>query len=88
MLSKCMLEAPNFLILDDPTNHLDLESITSLNKSLIKFRGCILFASHDHELISTTSNRIIEILNRGIIDRNIPYDEYMSSDEIKKLRGE
>lgn len=88
MLSKCMLEAPNFLILDDPTNHLDLESITSLNKSLIKFRGCILFASHDHELISTTSNRIIEILNRGIIDRNIPYDEYMSSDEVKKLRGE
>ncbi len=77
MLSRCMLEGPNFLILDEPTNHLDLESITSLNNGLIRFEGEILFASHDHQLISTTANRILEITPSGLIDKRIPYDEYL-----------
>ena len=80
MLSKMMLESPNFLILDEPTNHLDLESITSLNKGLENFDSEILIASHDHELISTVCNRIIEILPDGkIIDRRCDYDTYLES---------
>ena len=80
MLSKMMLEEPNFLILDEPTNHLDLESITSLNKGLKNFEGEILIASHDHELISTVCNRIIEITSDGkIIDKRIDYDSYLES---------
>ena len=78
MLSKMMLESPNFLILDEPTNHLDMESITSLNKGLINFDGEILLASHDHELISTVCNRIIEIKEDGkIIDIRCDYDTYL-----------
>jgi len=78
ILSKMMLENPNFLILDEPTNHLDLESITSLNKGLVNFEGELLIASHDHELISTVANRIIEILPDGsIIDKRTDYDNYL-----------
>lgn len=88
MLSKCMLEANNFLILDEPTNHLDLESITSLNNGLIKYDGELIFASHDHQFISTVANRIIEILPTGIIDRRLPYDEYLADSKIKKIREE
>ena len=78
MLSKMMLEEPNFLILDEPTNHLDLESITSLNKGMTNFKGEILFTSRDYELNSTVANRVIEILEDGkIIDRAIPYEEYL-----------
>ena len=73
-----MLESPNFLILDEPTNHLDMESITSLNKGLINFDGEILLASHDHELINTVCNRIIEIKDDGkIIDIRTDYDTYL-----------
>ncbi len=80
MLAKCMLASPNFLILDEPTNHLDLESITSLNNGLIKFEGELLFASHDHQFVSTTANRIIEILPNGsIIDRKTDYDHYLEN---------
>ncbi|MCI6899597.1 MAG: ATP-binding cassette domain-containing protein [Bacilli bacterium] len=80
MLSKLMLEGPNFLILDEPTNHLDLESITSLNKGLINFQGEVLFTSRDYELNSTVTNRVIEILDDGsIIDRCVPYEEYIES---------
>ena len=80
MLSKMMLEEPNFLLLDEPTNHLDLESITSLNKGLMNFEGEILLASHDHELISTVANRIIEILPDGkIIDKRTDYDSYLQT---------
>ena len=88
MLSKCMLEGSNMLILDEPTNHLDLESITSLNNGLIKFDSELIFSSHDHQFISTIANRIIEITANGVIDRRIPYDEYIESTEIKKLREE
>ena len=78
LLSKMMLENPNFIVLDEPTNHLDLESITSLNKGLSNFEGEILLASHDHELISTVANRIIEIKEDGtIIDKISDYDSYL-----------
>ena len=88
MLSKCMLEASNMLILDEPTAHLDLESITSLNNGLIKYDSELLFASHDHQFVSTIANRIIEILPTGVIDRRLPYDEYLENKEVKKLREE
>lgn len=88
MLSKCMLEASNMLILDEPTAHLDLESITSLNNGLIKYDSQVLFASHDHQFVSTIANRIIEILPTGIIDRRIPYDEYLENKEVNKIREE
>ena len=89
MLSKCMLENPNFLVLDDPTAHLDLESITSLNNGLIKFEGEMIFTSHDHQFLSTTANRIIEVLPDGsIIDRRMTYDEYLENKEVKKIKEE
>lgn len=77
MLSKSMLEAPNLLLLDDPTNHLDLESIQALNNGLISFKGEMIFTSHDHQFIQTVANRIIEITDDGIIDRRMSYDEYL-----------
>lgn len=77
MLSKSMLEAPNLLLLDDPTNHLDLESIQALNNGLINFKGEMVFTSHDHQFIQTIANRIIEIREDGIIDRRMSYDEYL-----------
>ena len=88
MLSKMMLEAGNMLILDKPTNHLDLESITSLNKGLINTPNEVIFTSHDHEIVNTVANRIIEILPKGVIDRRITYDEYLENKEVKKLREE
>ncbi len=79
MLSRMMVAQPNVMILDQPTNHLDLESIEALNKGLEKFEGTLLFASHDHQLIQTVANRIIEITADGFIDRSgITYDEYLS----------
>ncbi len=86
MLSKCMLEASNMLILDEPTAHLDLESITSLNNGLIKYDSELLFASHDHQFVSTIANRIIELLPVGQIDRRLPYDEYLENKEVIQLR--
>lgn len=80
MLSKSMLEAPNFLMMDDPTNHLDLESIQALNNGLISFKGEMIFSSHDHQFISTIANRIIEITDDGIIDRRMSYDEYIEKE--------
>ena len=78
MMAKMMLEEPTFLILDEPTNHLDLESITYLNKGLIKFTGEVLFTTRDYEINSTVTNRVIEICEDGsIIDRTIPYEEYI-----------
>ena len=82
ILAKMMLESPNFLILDEPTNHLDLESITSLNKGLENFNSELLIATHDHELLSTVCNRIIEILPNGkIIDKKCDYDVYLANKE-------
>ena len=81
-----MLSESNVLMLDEPTNHLDLESITSLNESLLNFQEVILFTSHDHEFVNTLANRIIEITKSGIIDRLIPYDEYIESMEVSATR--
>lgn len=86
MLSKIMLEGANVLILDEPTNHLDLEAITSLNDALIQFPGVLLFNSHDHEFISSIANRIVEITPAGLIDRMMPFDEYIKDETIKELR--
>ncbi|WP_068775635.1 ABC-F family ATP-binding cassette domain-containing protein [Paenibacillus sp. FJAT-26967] len=88
MLSKMMLASANVLILDEPTNHLDLESITALNNGLIDFDGTMLFVSHDHQFIQTVANRIIEITPKGLIDRMMPYDEYLESEDVRKLREE
>lgn len=77
MLSRMMLSGANVLILDQPTNHLDLESITALNNGLIDFKGNVLFTSHDHQFIQTIANRIIEITNQGFIDKLMTYDEYL-----------
>ncbi len=79
MFAKMMLEAGNFLILDEPTNHLDLESITALNKGMINFRGCMLFTSHDQEIVETVANRVIDIINENtIIDKMMTYEEYVN----------
>ncbi|EOI96597.1 ABC transporter ATP-binding protein [Enterococcus faecalis EnGen0298] len=85
MLSKLMLSKANVLVLDDPTNHLDLESITALNDGLMAFTGSILFASHDHQFIQTLANRIIAVSDKGIIDRaETTYDEFLENPEIQK----
>ncbi len=84
MLARMMLSGANVLLLDEPTNHLDLESITSLNNGLINYEGTLLFVSHDHQFIQTIANRIIEITPNGMIDRRMPYDEYLENAEVKK----
>ncbi|WP_250675376.1 ATP-binding cassette domain-containing protein [Paraclostridium ghonii] len=84
MLSKLMLSNANVLVLDDPTNHLDLESITSVNKGLEKFSGVLVFNSHDQEMIQTLANRIIELTPNGIMDRKTTLDEYLDNKEIQK----
>jgi ATPase subunit of ABC transporter with duplicated ATPase domains len=86
MFSRMMLQKANVLLLDEPTNHLDLESITTLNNSLSNFKGNLLLASHDHEMLSTVCNRIIELTPNGIIDREMTYDEYLADKKIKELR--
>ncbi|GAA5415936.1 putative ABC transporter ATP-binding protein YbiT [Paraliobacillus ryukyuensis] len=84
MLSKMMLSQANVLVLDEPTNHLDLESITSLNNGLINFKGSILFTSHDQQFINSIANRLIEITPKGIIDKEISYDEYVADQKLQK----
>ena len=86
MFSRMMLQKANVLLLDEPTNHLDLESITTLNNSLNNFKGNILLSSHDHELLETVCNRIIELTPKGIIDRDMTYDEYLGDKKIKELQ--
>ena len=78
VLSKMMLSGANFLIFDEPTNHLDMESITSVNEGMKKFKGNILFTSHDHQLTQTVANRIIDLKEDGtMIDREVTYNEYL-----------
>ena len=88
MLSKLMLSGANVLIMDDPTNHLDLEAIQSLNEALINFPGVVLFTSHDHEFIQSIANRIVEITPNGVIDRMMSFDDYISDDVITEQRKE
>ncbi|MBO0991966.1 ABC-F family ATP-binding cassette domain-containing protein [Bacillus sp. SD088] len=82
MLSKMMLTEANVLLLDEPTNHLDLESITALNNGLIKFKGSIIFASHDYQFIQSIANRIIEITPNGLIDKQMAYNEYLEGEKL------
>ena len=88
MLSKMMLAKANLLLMDEPTNHLDLESITALNNAMQEFQGTILFTSHDHELVNTVANRIIEVTPNGIIDKMMPYDAYLEDAKIAQLQEE
>ena len=87
MIARMQLRNANCLILDTPTNHLDLESIQAFNNNLKLYKGNVLFASHDHEFIQTVANRIIELTPNGIIDKMMEYDEYISSEHIKEMRA-
>ncbi len=86
MLSKLMISGANVLMLDEPTDHLDMESITALNNGLIKFPGVLIFSSRDHQIVETTANRIMEIVNGQLIDKITTYDEYLANDEMARKR--
>jgi ATPase subunit of ABC transporter with duplicated ATPase domains len=86
MISRMMLRNANVMILDSPANHLDLESIQAFNNTLVNFKGNVLMSSHDREFIQTVCNRIIELTPHGIIDKQMDYDEYVTSDEVKEVR--
>lgn len=88
MLSKMMLAKANLLLMDEPTNHLDLESITALNNAMRDYQGTLLFTSHDHELVNTVANRVIEITPNGLIDKMMPFDDYLADEKIMQLQGE
>jgi ATPase subunit of ABC transporter with duplicated ATPase domains len=87
MLSRMMMFRANVLMLDEPTNHLDLESITAFNNSLSKFKGTVLFTTHDHQFAQSIANRVVELTPKGVIDRFMKFDEYMQDDKIKELRN-
>ena len=86
MLSRMMMQRANVVMLDEPTNHLDLESITAINNSLVKFKGTVLLTTHDHAFAQSVGNRIVELTPKGVIDRHMTFDEYMSNEKIKALR--
>jgi len=86
LLSRLMISGANILMLDEPTDHLDMESITALNNGLIKFPGVLLFSSRDHQVVQTTANRIMEIIGGKLVDKISTYDEYLDSDEMARKR--
>jgi len=86
MLSKMMMSRSNVLLMDEPTNHLDLESITALNNALTNFKGTLLFTTHDHAFAQTVGTRIIELTPKGVIDRLMTFDEYMTDPKLKEMR--
>jgi ATPase subunit of ABC transporter with duplicated ATPase domains len=88
MLSRMMLSRANVLMLNEPTNHLDLEAITALNDALIAFKGVVLFVSHDHEFVDTVANRIVEFTPAGVIDRVMRFDDYLADERVNALRDE
>ena len=87
MISRMMLKNANVLVLDSPTNHLDLESIQAFNNTLKTFKGNVLFTSHDHEFIQTVANRIIELTPGGIIDKIMDYDDYIVDPTVAELKA-
>ncbi len=88
MISRMMIQNPNLIMMDQPTNHLDLESIQAFNESAVNFPGTVILASHDHTFMSTVANRILEITPKGFIDRMMTFDEYLTDDKVKALREE
>lgn len=86
MLSKMMISGANVLMLDEPTDHLDMESISALNTGMIKFPGVIIFSSRDHQIVETTANRIMELVNGSLIDKITTYDDYLANDEMARKR--
>jgi len=86
MLSRMMMIRANVLMLDEPTNHLDLESITAFNNSLKQFKGTVLLTTHDHEFAQTVGNRVVELTPKGVIDRYLTFDDYMTDPGVKALR--
>lgn len=86
MIARMMMRNANTIILDTPTNHIDLESIQAFNNMLTAYKGVVLFASHDHEFIQTVANRVIELTPNGIIDKIMEYDDYISDDRVKAAR--
>ena len=87
MLSRMMMERANVLMLDEPTNHLDLESITAFNNSLKKYKGSVIFTTHDHEFAQTVGNRVIELTPNGAIDRYMTFDDYLDDEKVQELRA-
>ena len=87
MIARMQMKNANCLILDTPTNHLDLESIQAFNNNLVSFKGNILFSSHDHEFINTVADRIIELTPNGTIDKLMTYDEYIYDEQIKEQKA-
>ena len=85
-LAKTLITQSNFLLLDEPTNHLDLESITALNNALTNFKGTLLFTTHDHAFAQTVGTRIVELTPKGVIDRFMTFDEYMTDPKLKEMR--
>jgi ATPase subunit of ABC transporter with duplicated ATPase domains len=88
MISRMMLQNPNLVILDQPTNHLDLESIQSFNEGCTAFPSIVLLSSHDHTFMQTVANRVIELTPKGIIDRLTTFDDYLADERVKQLREE
>jgi ATPase subunit of ABC transporter with duplicated ATPase domains len=88
MVSRMMLQNPNVIVLDQPTSHLDLESIQSFNEGCTAFPGVVMLTSHDHTFLQTVANRVIELTPKGIIDRLTTFDEYLEDERVKKLREE
>ena len=87
MIARMMIRNANVMILDSPTNHLDLESIQAFNNTLIKFKGNVLMSSHDHEFIQTICNRVIEIGPKGMIDKQMEYDDYVTDEKLMEKRN-
>lgn len=86
MVSRMMLQNPNLLVMDEPTNHLDLESITAFNNAIVDYNGTVLMSSYDHAFVQSSANRIVEFTPNGTIDRRMPYEDYLASEEIKLIR--
>jgi len=86
MISRMMLQNPNLLVMDEPTNHLDLESITAFNNTIIEFNGTVMMTSYDYAFVESSANRIVEFTPKGTIDKRMPYEDYLASEEVKALR--